>query len=117
MESRESETLGKWMTEESLKKSGKYSASQVKNILSYCRKFPESLVRQARHWDGACKQYTCHAFTKAPKNTMHILIALDFRPWQYNDSVNEYYVILDDQRMLKKAEVTREQEETELAES
>lgn len=43
--------------------------------------------------------------------------ALDFRPWQYNESVNEYYVILDDQRMHKKAEVTREQEETDLAES
>lgn len=45
MESRESETLGKWMTEETLKKTGKYSASQVKSILSYCRKFPGSLVR------------------------------------------------------------------------
>ena len=45
LESRESEQLGKWQTEEQLKKSGKFSASQVKSIVSYCKKFPESLVR------------------------------------------------------------------------
>ena len=45
MESREQETMGKWLTESKLKKLGQYSPQEVKSIISYCRKFPESLVR------------------------------------------------------------------------
>lgn len=45
LESRESETLGKWMTEEQLKKSGSYSPASVRAIVTYCQQFPESLVR------------------------------------------------------------------------
>ena len=45
LESRESETLGKWMTEEKLKKDPNYSKSSAQAIISYCKKFPESLVR------------------------------------------------------------------------
>lgn len=36
------------------------------------------------------------------------------RPWQYNDSINEYYVITADQTKLEKKETTRQTEETEL---
>jgi acyl-CoA reductase-like NAD-dependent aldehyde dehydrogenase len=45
MESREQETLGKWLTESALKKLNKFTAQEVKSIIGYCRKFPESLVR------------------------------------------------------------------------
>lgn len=45
MESKESETLGRWYTEEQLKKNEKFTASMVKSIVSYCKKFPESLIR------------------------------------------------------------------------
>jgi len=45
LESRESETLGMWMTEEQLKKDPNYSKTSVQAIVSYCKKFPESLVR------------------------------------------------------------------------
>ena len=52
MELKESETEGKWMTEEAMKKSGKYSSQSIKNITGYCRKFPESLVRPAHGVHG-----------------------------------------------------------------
>lgn len=45
LESRESETHGKWCTEDQLKKSGNHSPAAIKSIIAYCRKFPESLVR------------------------------------------------------------------------
>lgn len=50
LESRESEVHGKWMTEEAMKKSGKYSQTAIKNITSYCRKFPESLMRPVEYF-------------------------------------------------------------------
>ncbi|CAK9032316.1 unnamed protein product [Durusdinium trenchii] len=80
LESRETEKRGKWYTEDQLKKSNQFSAVAVRKIISYCKKFPESLVR----------------------------------PWQYNDQISEYYVIVDDQTLLKKAETTIEREETQL---
>ena len=45
MESKEQEINGGWFTEEKLKKCNKFSAQSIKSIISYCRKFPESLVR------------------------------------------------------------------------
>lgn len=36
------------------------------------------------------------------------------RPWKYNDQVSEFYVILEDKTLHKKADTTRHQEETEL---
>lgn len=45
MEEKESEVSGKWMTEDTMKKSGNYSASSIRSIISFCRKFPESLTR------------------------------------------------------------------------
>lgn len=45
MESKESEVNGKWLTSDAMKKSEKYTAKEIKAIVSYCRKFPESLVR------------------------------------------------------------------------
>ena len=45
MESKESEVNGKWLTAEAMKKSAQYTAKEIKAITSYCRKFPESLVR------------------------------------------------------------------------
>lgn len=45
LESRECETHGKWMTEEAMKRSGLFSASAMKHIIAYCKRFPESLVR------------------------------------------------------------------------
>ena len=41
----------------------------------------------------------------------------DCRPWMYNSNVNEYWVILDDKSMHKKTDMTRELEETRLADS
>ncbi|CAK9074824.1 unnamed protein product [Durusdinium trenchii] len=80
MEQKESETVGKWMTEEAMKKSGLFSATAIKNIIKYCQKFPESLIR----------------------------------PWRYNESIPEYFVVVDDQSSWKKTDTTIEQEETEL---
>ena len=45
MESRESEKLGKWLTEDAMKKTNKWSANGIRKIISYCKKFPESLIR------------------------------------------------------------------------
>lgn len=45
MESKESEKLGKWLTEDAMKKTGKWSANAIRKIVSYCKKFPESLIR------------------------------------------------------------------------
>ncbi|CAK9075683.1 unnamed protein product [Durusdinium trenchii] len=45
MDSKESEKYGRWMTEEAMRKSGLWSAASIKAIISYCKKFPESLVR------------------------------------------------------------------------
>ena len=42
---RESEKHGKWMTEERMRKSGDYSSTSIKSIISFCKKFPETLVR------------------------------------------------------------------------
>ena len=36
------------------------------------------------------------------------------RQWVYDEDVSEYYVITDDQTLLKKAERTTEREETQL---
>ena len=49
MESRSTEELGKWLTESALRKSKEFTASDVKNIINYCRKFPESLTRPINH--------------------------------------------------------------------
>lgn len=45
LESRQSEVHGRWMTAEAMKKSGLWSAQTIKQMISYCRKFPESLIR------------------------------------------------------------------------
>ena len=45
MEDKEQEVHGKWLTEDAMKKSGKYSSTSVKAMVAYCRRFPESLVR------------------------------------------------------------------------
>ena len=37
------------------------------------------------------------------------------RSWQYNSDVTEFYVIYEDKSATKKAETTRELEETQLA--
>lgn len=50
LESRETEKRGKWYTEDQLKKSNQFSAVAVRKIISYCKKFPESLVRLGFHW-------------------------------------------------------------------
>lgn len=39
------------------------------------------------------------------------------RPWQYNDQINEYYVVTEDKSMVKKSETTRQHEETQLDEA
>ena len=39
------------------------------------------------------------------------------RPWQYNEQINEYYVIVDDTTLLKKSDTTIHTEETDLGES
>lgn len=49
LDSKESELHGKWMTEAALRKSKDFSPSDVKNVVSYCKKFPESLTRPANH--------------------------------------------------------------------
>ena len=60
MEQKESETVGKWMTEEAMKKSGLFSATAIKNIIKYCQKFPESLIRR-----GVLQVWPPKAFKKA----------------------------------------------------
>ncbi|CAK9014581.1 Uncharacterized protein SCF082_LOCUS12463, partial [Durusdinium trenchii] len=40
LESRQSEVHGRWMTAEAMKKSGLWSAQTIKQMISYCRKFP-----------------------------------------------------------------------------
>lgn len=60
MESREEEVHGKWLTEDRLKKLGQFSPVAIKNIIQYCTKFPETLVRPGRFHVGpayACLQY------------------------------------------------------------
>ena len=49
MEDKEQEVHGKWYTEDALKKSGKYSASSIKAMVAYCKRFPESLVRPGKY--------------------------------------------------------------------
>lgn len=39
------------------------------------------------------------------------------RPWRYNDQVNEYFVITDDEKLHKRAETTKDVEENDLGES
>ena len=39
------------------------------------------------------------------------------RPWKYNDSVDQFYVITDDTSAHKKADITKEREETDLGEA
>lgn len=36
------------------------------------------------------------------------------RPWKYNETVSEYYVIFDDKSTHRKSDTTRQTEETEL---
>lgn len=45
MESKESEVSGRWYTEEAMKKEGKWTKTEIKSIIQYCRRFPESLCR------------------------------------------------------------------------
>ena len=59
MESREQETLGKWLTESALKKLNKHTSQEIKSIISYCRKFPESLIRL----DGVTKNMLRSMYT------------------------------------------------------
>lgn len=40
--------------------------------------------------------------------------AASHRPWRYNESIPEYFVVVDDQSSWKKTDTTIEQEETEL---
>ncbi|CAK9040133.1 unnamed protein product [Durusdinium trenchii] len=51
LESRQSEVHGRWMTAEAMKKSGLWSAQTIKQMISYCRKFPESLIRTWKYDD------------------------------------------------------------------
>jgi len=46
LDSRESEVLGKWFTEEAMRKAGTWSSTTIRQMVAYCRKFPEALVRQ-----------------------------------------------------------------------
>jgi len=80
MESRETEQLGKWMTEESMKKSNKFTALSIKKIMNYCRKFPDTMIRG----------------------------------WQYDEDVEEFFVVTDDNTSVKKTDSTKTLEETDL---
>ena len=46
-----------------------------------------------------------------------ITLPLLHRQWRYNDQVEEFYIILEDNRSHKKADQTRNVEETQLAET
>jgi len=63
LESRQTETLGKWMTVEAMKKSNRFSANSLKQIIAYCKKFPESLVRLL--WHGTMLLMCMHAYIPA----------------------------------------------------
>ena len=65
MKTREHEIWGRWMTEHAMKKSGEFSPQGIKSIISYCNKFPETLIRRdvwmgnygykELHGQGICK--------------------------------------------------------------
>lgn len=42
---RESEKHGRWLTEERMRKSGEFSPASIRSIVSFCKKFPETLIR------------------------------------------------------------------------
>ena len=39
------------------------------------------------------------------------------RPWQYNEQISEYYIILEDKTLVKKSDTTRHTEETDLGDT
>ena len=45
MKTREHEIWGRWMTEHAMKKSSEFSPQGIRSIISYCNKFPETLIR------------------------------------------------------------------------
>lgn len=45
LESREQEVAGRWMTECHMKKSGLFSPAEIKSMIAYCKRFPETLTR------------------------------------------------------------------------
>ena len=59
LDSRETETLGKWLTEDAMKRSGNFSAQSIKSIISYCKQFPESLCRTSmfKKWVDTIEDY------------------------------------------------------------
>ena len=122
LDSRESETLGKWMTEETMRKSGLYSPTTITSMISYCRKFPESLMRPLvsiwnaiSWWITKTKRCPCMICLIRPR--FHVCMSHPCRPWRYNDQVDEFYIIYEDKSSHKKAETLREQDETDLGES
>ena len=45
LSTKENEVFGKWLTEDRMRKSGDFSPASIRAIVTYCKKFPEALVR------------------------------------------------------------------------
>ena len=45
MSTKEQEVHGRWLTEERMKKLNEWSASAIKSMVAFCKKFPETLCR------------------------------------------------------------------------
>ena len=45
MRTREHEIWGRWLTEERMKKNNEFSATAIRAVINYCKKFPETLIR------------------------------------------------------------------------
>ena len=48
LSSREQEINGRWLTEDRLKRCGEWSASAIKSMINYCKRYPDTLVRKGR---------------------------------------------------------------------
>ena len=94
---REAEKHGLWMTQERMQKSGLYSTGAVKSMVSFCKKFPETLTRPGY------RQLTLHASLLAR-----------VRKWQYDENVLEFYIITEDKTKLLQGEAEKSVEETQL---
>ena len=55
MQSREQEVNGRWLTEDRMRRVGEWSASAIKSMVAYCKRFPDTLVRT---WGGFWDQRT-----------------------------------------------------------
>ena len=101
--------------------------ASVKSIMGYCRRFPQALVRQGfvqfifhtYRWVFIQRYPACPAYPLILLDSIYIYIYYILDPclgrkWKYNEDVEEFFVEDETTVKLKRADLTRQVDTTEM---